>query len=29
VDYFEKPHIDVAIARRVAYLLDQASEVVH
>jgi FixJ family two-component response regulator len=29
VDFFEKPHIDVAIARRVAYLLDHASEVRH
>ena len=28
VDFFEKPHIDIAIARRVAYLLDHASEVV-
>lgn len=24
VDFFEKPHIDAAITRRVAYLLDQA-----
>jgi FixJ family two-component response regulator len=29
VDFFEKPHIDVSIARRVAYLLDHASEVRH
>ncbi len=29
VDFFEKPHVDVAIARRVAYLLDHASEVRH
>lgn len=30
VDFFEKPHIDGAIARRVAYLLDQrAVEVTH
>jgi FixJ family two-component response regulator len=29
VDFFEKPHIDIAIARRVAYLLDHASEVRH
>ena len=29
VDFFEKPHIDAAIARRVAYLLDHASEVRH
>jgi FixJ family two-component response regulator len=29
VDFFEKPHVDAAITRRVAYLLDQASEVAH
>jgi two-component system, chemotaxis family, CheB/CheR fusion protein len=29
VDFFEKPHIDFAIARRVAYLLDHASELKH
>jgi FixJ family two-component response regulator len=29
VDFFEKPHIDFAIARRVAYLLDHASEMRH
>jgi two-component system response regulator FixJ len=29
VDFFEKPHVDAAIARRVAYLLDHASEVRH
>jgi FixJ family two-component response regulator len=29
VDFFEKPHIDVAIARRVAYLLDHATELTH
>jgi FixJ family two-component response regulator len=29
VDFFEKPHVDIAIARRVAYLLDHASEVRH
>lgn len=29
VDFFEKPHIDIAIARRVAYLLDHVSEVRH
>ncbi len=29
VDFFEKPHLDAAIARRVAYLLDQASELTH
>lgn len=29
VDFFEKPHIDAAIARRVAYLLDHASELTH
>ena len=30
VDFIEKPHVDVAILRRVAYLLDHApAEVVH
>ena len=29
VDFFEKPHVDIAIARRVAYLLDHASDVRH
>jgi FixJ family two-component response regulator len=29
VDFFEKPHLDVALARRVAYLLDHASEIKH
>jgi FixJ family two-component response regulator len=29
VDFIEKPHLDVAILRRVAYLLDHASEVRH
>jgi FixJ family two-component response regulator len=24
VDFFEKPHVDVAITRRVAYLLDHS-----
>jgi FixJ family two-component response regulator len=26
VDFFEKPHVDAAIARRVAYLLDHAAD---
>ncbi len=29
VDFFEKPHIDFAIARRVAYLLDHVSDLTH
>ncbi|MDY0064839.1 MAG: response regulator [Steroidobacteraceae bacterium] len=29
VDFIEKPHMDVAILRRVAYLLDHQQEVVH
>jgi two-component system response regulator FixJ len=29
IDFIEKPHIDIAILRRVAYLLDHASEVKH
>jgi FixJ family two-component response regulator len=29
VDFFEKPHMDIFIARRVAYLLDHASVVRH
>lgn len=29
VDFFEKPHVDAAIVRRVVYLLDQVSEVRH
>lgn len=29
VDFIEKPHVDIAILRRVAYLLDHASEVRH
>ncbi len=29
VDFFEKPHVDAAIARRVAYLLDEAGGVRH
>jgi len=29
VDFFEKPHVDIGLARRVAYLLDHASEVRH
>jgi FixJ family two-component response regulator len=29
VDFIEKPHVDIAIARRVAYLLDHASELTH
>ena len=29
VDFFEKPHVDAAIARRVAYLLDRGAEVRH
>ncbi|HKE96255.1 MAG TPA: response regulator [Povalibacter sp.] len=28
-DFIEKPHVDIAILRRVAYLLDHASEVRH
>lgn len=29
VDFFERPHVDLAIARRVAYLLDHVSDVTH
>jgi FixJ family two-component response regulator len=30
VDFIEKPHVDVAILRRVAYLLDHAqADVIH
>jgi FixJ family two-component response regulator len=29
VDFFEKPNLDFAIARRVAYLLDHVSDVAH
>jgi two-component system response regulator FixJ len=29
VDFIEKPHLDIAILRRVAYLLDHVSEVRH
>lgn len=29
VDFFEKPHLDAAIAKRVAYLLDHRVEVQH
>jgi two-component system response regulator FixJ len=29
VDFIEKPHVDIAILRRVAYLLDHTSEVRH
>lgn len=29
VDFFEKPHVDAAITRRVAYLLDRTSDVLH
>lgn len=28
-DFIEKPHVDIAILRRVAYLLDHASEMKH
>jgi FixJ family two-component response regulator len=29
VDFIEKPHVDIAILRRVAYLLDHTSEMRH
>lgn len=28
-DFIEKPHIDISILRRVAYLLDRETELVH
>ena len=29
VDFFEKPHVDIIITRRVAYLLDHSATAVH
>ena len=28
-DFIEKPHVDISILRRVAYVLDHSSEVIH